>query len=166
MTSDPTDAFVWVWLPTATEPVVAGRLHLDDGVVSFAYGRSYLAREEAIPLYLPELALRRGPIAPAVGAMAGCIADAGPDAWGRRVIVNRRATDPRVAAADPNALALLLDSGSDRIGALGRPRHGDRTRGVCRAGRAGRPALTRARRRAHSRQFGRGRTPEGLARRW
>ena len=36
------EAYVWAWLPGATEPVVAGRLHAHDGVVTFNYGRSYL----------------------------------------------------------------------------------------------------------------------------
>ena len=44
--------YVWVWLPSATEPLVAGRLE----------------------------GLR----------VAGPIRDAGPDAWGQRVIVARR----------------------------------------------------------------------------
>lgn len=34
----PRQAFVWVWLPGADEPVVAGRLDESDGVVSFRYG--------------------------------------------------------------------------------------------------------------------------------
>ena len=62
MTSDPRTAFVWVWLPGAREPVVAGRLDRDPGtgMTSFSYGGSYLERPERIPLYLPELPLQRG----------------------------------------------------------------------------------------------------------
>ena len=49
-------AFAWVWLPEATTPVVAGRLdRAPGGLVTFTYGRSYLERADAIPLYLPEL---------------------------------------------------------------------------------------------------------------
>ena len=51
---------------------------------------------------------------------AGCIADAGPDAWGQRVIMNRMlgagARDEDPATLSP--LTYLLQSGSDRIGAL------------------------------------------------
>jgi len=37
------EAYVWTWLPGATEPVVAGKLELDDqGNVQFNYGQSYL----------------------------------------------------------------------------------------------------------------------------
>ena len=69
-------------LPGELEPVVAGRLD-DSGVsVTFTYGRSYLERRNAISLYEPELPLRPGLIAPEVGEIAGCIADAGPDSWG------------------------------------------------------------------------------------
>ena len=60
MAEHPTKSFVWVWLPGATEPVVAGRLTDRDSVITFTYGRSYLERPDAIPLYLPELPLRRG----------------------------------------------------------------------------------------------------------
>jgi serine/threonine-protein kinase HipA len=53
--SAPTEAYVWVWLPGRETPVVAGRLERVDEVVFFNYGQSYLARADAVPLYLPEL---------------------------------------------------------------------------------------------------------------
>lgn len=118
MTSEPGQVFVWVWLPTATEPVVAGRLDPVGPIVNFTYGRSYLERGDAMPLYLPELPLQPGQISPRVGAIPGCIADAGPDAWGQRVILNRLSG---VTDADPieiGPLTYLIESGSDRIGAL------------------------------------------------
>jgi len=118
MTSEPGQAFVWVWLPGAVDPVVAGRLDRTAEIVTFTYGQSYLAREEKIALYLPELPLRRGAISPLVGDVAGCIADAAPDAWGRRVILNRRVGRDAVDTTDLNLLTYLLESGSDRIGAL------------------------------------------------
>lgn len=118
MTSESRTAFVWVWLPGATDPVVAGRLDAAGGPVTFTYGRSYLARDEAIPVYLPELPLQRGRIPPLAGDIAGCIADAGPDAWGQRVILNRRVGADAVDTADLDRLTYLLESGSNRIGAL------------------------------------------------
>ena len=108
------NAFVWVWLPGAAEPVVAGKL-IDSGpVVTFAYGRSYLARSDAVALYLPELPLRRGEIAPRSGEIASCVADAAPDDWGRRAIELRR----NVGHSDLSIVEYLLESGSDRIGVL------------------------------------------------
>jgi serine/threonine-protein kinase HipA len=111
-------AFVWVWLPMADAPVVAGRLDREADRTTFTYGRSYLARDDAIPLYLPELPLRAGRIDPAPMRIAGCIADAGPDAWGQRVILNRHVSRRDLDTADLTALTYLLESGSDRIGAL------------------------------------------------
>jgi serine/threonine-protein kinase HipA len=117
----PTEAFVWTWLPGRADPVVAGRLELRGGDLNFVYGREYLGRSDAIPLYAPELPLRRGRIPPPSGShIAGVIADAGPDGWGQRVIMNRllgnanRDADP----ANLSPLTYLLESGSDRTGAL------------------------------------------------
>ena len=117
----PDEAYVWVWLPGATEPVVAGRVYRDGANLNFNYGRSYLAREDAIPIYLPELPLEAGSIPPDPGLfMAGCLRDGAPDAWGRRVILNRalgmKGKDTDIGALDE--LIYLLESGSDRIGAL------------------------------------------------
>lgn len=123
MSSRPHDdeAYVWVWLPGATQPVVAGRLSYDGKNLIFNYGRSYLEREGAIPLYLPELPLRPGAIPAEPGlSVAGCLRDGAPDAWGRRVILNRifgiRGVDADIGMTDE--LTYLLESGSDRIGAL------------------------------------------------
>jgi serine/threonine-protein kinase HipA len=122
MSSEPSaDAFVWIWLPGASEPVVAGRLDEAGGEATFIYGRSYLERAEAISLYSPELPLVDERIRPLPGLDApGCILDARPDAWGQRVIMNRL-IGPAAAERDPvdlGLITLLLESGSDRIGAL------------------------------------------------
>ena len=115
------DAFVWVWLPGAVDPVVAGKLTVDGGHLMFNYGQSYLARKNAIPLYAPELPLQSGliPLLPGL-SMPACIRDGSPDAWGRRVVINRK-LGSKGANADPaqlDELTYLLESGSDRIGAL------------------------------------------------
>lgn len=124
MTSDrktPDSAFVWVWLPGETDPVVAGRITMEGGRYIFNYGASYLDRKNAIPLYEPELPLKRGRIDPLPNMeMASCLRDGSPDAWGRRVIINRL-VGPKAAdqgAGELNELTYLLESGSDRIGAL------------------------------------------------
>ena len=111
-------AFVWVWLPGAVEPVVAGRLDPTGPIVTFTYGQTYLQRENAIPLYLPELPLRRGPISPPVGEIPGCIADAGPDAWGQRIILYQLTGRADAETTELGPLTYLLRSGSNRIGAL------------------------------------------------
>ena len=117
----PEEAFVWAFLPDRTEPVVAGRIERDGTRYVFNYGRSYLKRKEAIPLYEPELPLQLGAMPPLNGlSIAGCLRDGAPDAWGRRVIINRmfgkKVDDVDVDALDE--ITYLLESGSDRIGAL------------------------------------------------
>ncbi|MDP3745876.1 MAG: type II toxin-antitoxin system HipA family toxin [Phenylobacterium sp.] len=115
------EAFVWAWLPGETEPVVAGRVERDGDRLIFNYGRSYLGREDAIALHEPELPLRPGAIAPLTGlSMAGCLRDAAPDAWGRRVIINRKFghKGKQIDVGQLDELTYLLESGSDRIGAL------------------------------------------------
>ncbi|MFN7103369.1 MAG: type II toxin-antitoxin system HipA family toxin [Pseudorhizobium sp.] len=119
--ADAIEAFVWIWLPGATEPVVAGRLDQDGDRLLFTYGASYRGRKNAIPIYEPELPLQEGAIAPIDGLlMASCIRDGSPDAWGRRVI-NNRLTGKKLdadGAPEISELIYLLQSGSDRIGAL------------------------------------------------
>ncbi|WP_341327764.1 HipA N-terminal domain-containing protein [Methylotuvimicrobium sp. KM2] len=113
-------------MPEATEPVVAGKLEADDqGNIHFNYGKSYLERVKdtppAIPIYLPELPLKKGVLPLPDGlSMPGCIRDAAPDAWGRRVIINKK-LGRKGKDTDTDALGeltYLLESGSDRIGDL------------------------------------------------
>lgn len=116
-----TEAFVWIWLPNETKPVVAGKLTAEGKYLIFNYGKSYLERDNAISLYDAELPLRSGALPLLKGlSMPSCIRDAAPDVWGRRVIINKKlglkghGTDP----AHLDELTYLLESGSDRIGAL------------------------------------------------
>jgi serine/threonine-protein kinase HipA len=116
-----TDAYVWIWLPDETEPVVAGLLSQDEGNLVFNYGKSYLARENSIPIYEPELPLKSGFLPLLEGlSIPGCIRDAAPDAWGRRVIINAKLglKGAKANSAELSELTYLLESGSDRIGAL------------------------------------------------
>lgn len=120
--------FVWVWLPDATEPVVAGvltrtdRLFRREPVLVFTYAQSYRARPEAVSLFTAELPLQEGTLDPTVPMrgrsplpLHGCLRDAAPDAWGRRVINLRLAGTPET---ELDELTYLAESGSDRIGAL------------------------------------------------
>ncbi|MEI8027421.1 MAG: type II toxin-antitoxin system HipA family toxin [Pseudomonadota bacterium] len=120
------EAYVWIWLPKEISPVVAGKLEVDDrGSIHFNYGKSYLNRigenPSAIPIYEPELPLKQGILPLFEGLnIPGCIRDSAPDAWGRRVIINkilgRKGKDEDTSQL--NEITYLLESGSDRIGAL------------------------------------------------
>lgn len=115
------EAYVWIWLPGQAEPVVAGLLSRAGKSLVFNYGQSYLARADAIPIYEPELPLRPG-ILPLLNglSMPSAIRDASPDAWGRRVIINRTLglKGKKAEGAELDELTYLLESGSDRVGAL------------------------------------------------
>lgn len=117
---------VFIHLPGETEAVPAGRLTMiEQGLQvqasTFAYGRRYVARANALPVDPVALALeleagRNGEErVPTAGlAMFGALRDATPDAWGRRVIENR-------LRAPPNGLpeSVYLDhAGPHRAGAL------------------------------------------------
>ncbi len=116
-----TEAYVWIWLPEETNPVVAGKMTQFGDTLIFNYGQSYLARENAIAIFDSELPLIAGflPLLPGM-SMPSCIRDASPDAWGRRVIINKilgsKGKNTDVTQLDE--LTYLLESGSDRIGAL------------------------------------------------
>ena len=113
MTSNASQAFVWIWLPQETQPIVAGKISLIDGKYHFVYGRSYLEHEQAIPLSPIELPRQRGSFEPdGINDIHACLRDAAPDAWGRRVI------DYEYPNLNPNELDYMLLSGSNRIGAL------------------------------------------------
>lgn len=164
MTTSDDELYVWVWLPGATDPVVAGRVFRSGELFRYQYGRSYLDRPEALSLYEPELRLRRGPIDPVAGLpIAGCLDDAGPDSWGKRVILARRLghLDATSDTGDLDPLTYFIESGSDRIGALDfqrsatryKPRLADHTVGLAQlmsaaddleAGRPLPPALANA----------------------
>jgi serine/threonine-protein kinase HipA len=121
MTSEYQEIYVWIWLPGETEPVVAGRLTTTGTTYVFNYGKSYLQRDNAIAIYDAELPLRQG-LLPLLSGLAipGCLRDAAPDAWGRRVILNRKFGN-KASGIDPavlDELSYLIESGSDRIGAL------------------------------------------------
>jgi serine/threonine-protein kinase HipA len=117
-----------VWLPGQSSPIPVGRLdRRPGGLVSFTYGRSYRDRPGAIAIYDPELPLRQGRIDPLTGlSIAGCISDAAPDAWGKRIILNNLIGRSAKDTAELDTLTYLLSSGSDRSGALDFQQSADR----------------------------------------
>jgi serine/threonine-protein kinase HipA len=110
------EAFVWIWLPGETQPVVAGKLEEEGGFIHFNYGKSYLERvggiRPAIPIYEPELPLQPGVLPLPDGLqLPNSIRDCAPDAWGRRVIINKTLGQRGRAAdtADLSEMTYLLE---------------------------------------------------------
>lgn len=106
------EAFVWIWLPGETQPILCGKLQQNYGELQFLYGKSYLGQRHAISLDPRELPLEEGVFRPRVGEMHGVVRDASPDAWGRRVLLYR------LDQGAVTELDYLLKAGTDRIGAL------------------------------------------------
>ena len=118
MTSEaPAECFVYITLPGETMPVTAGRyaLAIDRRGVPegrFVYGRSYLARANAVAFDPVELKLAQRTYRTA-GGIFGALRDASPDYWGRRII------QQHLRKAQPGEMEYLLYSPDDRAGALG-----------------------------------------------
>jgi serine/threonine-protein kinase HipA len=115
MSSSPASTFVFIQLPSTEEVVVAGRFVLQvvsgGAVGRFRYGKSYLARENAIPLDPVHLPLAGKEFRTALnGGLFGALRDAAPDFWGRTVIERR--------GHPVNELGYLLATADIRVGAL------------------------------------------------
>lgn len=119
MTSKRSQCFVYLWLPGATEAVTAGKFELTADrrgtpLGRFVYGKSYLARKEAVPIDPVELVLADKVCETTVlNGVFGPLRDSGPDYWGRLVI------ERTLAKANLDELTYLLESPDDRAGALG-----------------------------------------------
>ncbi len=113
------ECFVYITLPGQTDAVTAGRFVLTksrDGTAlgRFVYGKSYLARKDAVEIDPVELKLSDTTYETArLGGVFGALRDAGPDYWGRRVI-EKHSGKTRLGELD-----YLLESPDDRAGALG-----------------------------------------------
>ncbi|MCC4791116.1 phosphatidylinositol kinase [Vibrio splendidus] len=117
MMTSSNQCFVWKWLKGQSEPVVAGRLTIDETGQHFTYGQSYLKRSDAEPIYSNELPLSAGTKEPVQGMpIFSCLRDAAPDAWGRRVINSRLMG--KDYDAELGEMTYLMHSASDRIGSL------------------------------------------------
>lgn len=111
MTFNTPEAYVWVWLPNAEKPIVAGLLEKNAEGHDFFYGKSYLNSSDAIAFSKFEMPLIQGQRFTSKDTLFHVFSDALPDAWGQRVLLHKynHALSP---------LDLLLFSSSDRIGAL------------------------------------------------
>jgi serine/threonine-protein kinase HipA len=114
----PTECFVYITLPGTTEPVTAARFELTttrSGVPlgRLVYGKSYLARGDAVAFDPVELALgSRVYETTMMKGVFGALRDASPDSWGRSVI------ERHVGKSPLSELDYLLESPDDRAGAL------------------------------------------------
>ncbi len=114
----PTGCFVYIALPGATEAVTAARFELTtnrSGVPlgRLVYGKSYLARGDAVAFDPVELALvPRVYETTMMKGVFGALRDASPDSWGRRIIERHAGKSPL------SELDYLLESPDDRAGAL------------------------------------------------
>jgi serine/threonine-protein kinase HipA len=113
-----TRCFVYMTLPGTTDLITAGRYDLTEtraGIPlgQFVYGKSYLARKNAVEIDPVELRLAaRRYETTLLKGIFGALRDAGPDTWGRLIIDrhhNRELTE----------LGYLMNSADDRAGALG-----------------------------------------------
>jgi serine/threonine-protein kinase HipA len=119
MTSE-REAYVYIQLPGTMETVPAALLRvqtLSDGtqIGRFRYGDRYLRRQEAValdPFHLP-LAKEVFEFTQLKG-IPGAVRDAGPDAWGRRVIEHKLER----SAADLQEIDYLLHGPQDGAGYL------------------------------------------------
>ena len=106
--------FVWVWLPGAAEPVVAGQVYdVGSGRFGFLYGQSYLQRSDVIPLW--GLPLGESPYQSNLAPAPPSILDALPDSWGQRVLRYRASLNNEPTG---DLIWMLLQGSQDRIGAL------------------------------------------------
>lgn len=111
------ELFVWVWLPDAKKPVVAGRLRLSSKGYEFIYGRSYFEQPHAFSLDPQILPLKHTSFGPQV-SLFNSLRDASPDAWGRRVLLYRLGMSTNTDTQTLTELDYLLYGGDNRIGAL------------------------------------------------
>lgn len=116
---DTKECFVYIILPWETAFVTAGKFELSSdrrGTSSgrFVYGRSYLERDNAVPIDPLELKLQTGTYEIRnLKGIFGSLRDASPDYWGRRVI------EKHAGKAQLGEIDYLLYSPDDRAGALG-----------------------------------------------
>src|SRR5215470_9748537 len=115
---EPTGCFVYITLPGTTEAVTAARFELttNRSGIRFGrlvYGKSYLARGDAVSIDPVELVLGRDTYETTkMNGVFGALRDASPNSWGRRLI------ERHVGKSPLSELDYLLESPDDRAGAL------------------------------------------------
>lgn len=116
MTSN--ECFVYIMLPRQVESVTAGRFVLNkdrrgNNIGQFVYGKSYLARTDAVEIDPVDLRLGEGTFQNArLNGIFSAFRDAAPDFWGR-LVIERHSGKSGLTEID-----YLLESPDDRAGAL------------------------------------------------
>ncbi len=108
---------VFIYLPGEPIAVPAGIFTHDDemAIGSFAYGRRYLERPDALPVDAVALPLGARPREVVTnGGLYGAFRDASPDYWGRMVIASEKRTVPEALSE----LDFLLATNATRGGNL------------------------------------------------
>ena len=108
---------VFIYLPGEMEAVPAGIFthESDPGIGTFAYGRRYMERKNALPV--DPAALPLGPVPREVTTnrgLYGAFRDAAPDYWGRLVVAAEQNAPPEALSE----LDFLLDANATRVGNL------------------------------------------------
>jgi serine/threonine-protein kinase HipA len=111
------ECYVHLQLPGSLERVTCARIEIDEVrgalIGSMVYGRQYLARPDAVPIDPYELPLSDEVFRTTrFGGLFGAVRDAGPDAWGRRVI------ERALGLVPGDELGYLLHGPQDGAGAL------------------------------------------------
>ncbi len=115
----PRECFVYIALPGETEFVTAGRFRCTEdrhgvAIGRFVYGKSYLARANAVPIDPLELKISNKTYETRLlKGIFGALRDASPDYFGRRII------ERHFGSPGPGEIDYLLQSPDDRAGALG-----------------------------------------------
>ncbi|MGB5439375.1 MAG: HipA domain-containing protein [Gammaproteobacteria bacterium] len=113
------ECYVYITLPGETEFITTGKFELTTNrqgypAGEFVYGRSYLARDNAVPIDPIELKLSTKTYETNIlKGVFGALRDASPDYWGRRVIEKYK------GQTQLGEIDYLLYSPDDRAGALG-----------------------------------------------
>lgn len=112
------EIYIFCYLPGQVVAVPAGRFTHDSdrATGSFAYGRRYQNRQDAIsvdPITLP-LGLPHYPVATNNDGLYGVFRDASPDWWGREVYARKM----RVPPESLHSIDYLLASNATRVGNL------------------------------------------------
>jgi len=88
---------VLIWLPGATEPVLAGEVRHEWRCLSFTYDRAYLTQGKPISICARDLKMKfQGHYPQEPHVLAPALRDSLPDRWGRRAL----AAIPNDAEAD------------------------------------------------------------------